>query len=319
MKRLTIILTIMFCGMACAQNFSTQSQFSDNWSLSLQEGLVEPFEASAVSPTFTLNVDKYLCPWLGVGLDARTVIATGDYCNLHTAFDDINLSIAGKVNISNLFIHKDGRRFFEPVPYLQAGWGHRTCTTHRDKDYMTVRAGCEFCFNLGQERAWGIVVNPSAVWGGVRDLRLSTHRGHFEMNIGAVYHFRTSNGTHGWYRFKEEPPLIYETVKEVPVEKVVTKKVVTVLKSTYLVNFEVNSSIIANTSELDKIPEGVTVDIVAYASPEGSQQRNTELSQARAYQVSRYLAGRGVKVKSAVGKGAEDNTSNRIAIVTIIQ
>ena len=118
-----------------------------------------------------------------------------------------------------------------------------------------------------------------------------------------------------------------EVIKEVPVEKIVekvvekevTKEVVTGenVQSTYVVNFAVDSSKIENTSELDGIKKGQTVEIIAYASPEGRADYNEALSQRRADAVAEYLKARGVNVVRTVAKGANTNYSNRIAIVTI--
>lgn len=118
-----------------------------------------------------------------------------------------------------------------------------------------------------------------------------------------------------------------EVIKEVPVEKIVekvvekevTKEVKTGenVQSTYVVNFAVDSSKIENTSELDGIKKGQTVEIIAYASPEGRADYNEALSQRRADAVAEYLKARGVNVVRTVAKGANSNYSNRIAIVTI--
>ena len=312
------MLCMAFC--AKAQNFSPQTRFLDNWDFSFQTGLLLPVSGkSFTSPTFTLTADKWLTPWLGAGADFRNSIATPGYRNPHTAFDDFNLSAVGKVNIGNLFSSPDGRRLFEDIPYASVGWGHKYCGHRSNPNYMTARFGNEFVLNLGERKAWALVINPSFTWEGVRGLKLKKQNCYFECGIGILFHGKNSNDTHAWSRFKEEPPLIYETIKEVPVEKEVTKRVVTVLKDTYVVFFAAGSANITTTSELDKIPAGTTVDITAYASPEGNARKNNELSQARAYQVAKYLSGRGVKTRDVVAKGAESETSNRVAIVKIVQ
>ena len=114
-----------------------------------------------------------------------------------------------------------------------------------------------------------------------------------------------------------------EVIKEVPVEKIVEKVVEKEVKtgenvqSTYVVNFAVDSSKIENTSELDGIKKGQTVEVIAYASPEGRADYNEALSQRRADAVAEYLKARGVNVVRTLAKGANTNYSNRIAIVTI--
>lgn len=107
------------------------------------------------------------------------------------------------------------------------------------------------------------------------------------------------------------------------IEKVVEKPVVTevikdnLVQTTFVVTFPVNSYQIENPSELDGIGKGATVEIVAYASPEGNADANHILSQNRADAVANYLKARGVNVLRTIAKGANSNHSNRIAIVTV--
>ena len=111
-----------------------------------------------------------------------------------------------------------------------------------------------------------------------------------------------------------------EVVKEVPVEvvkEVPGKDKETLVQTTYVVTFAVNSSEIVNKKELDGIPSGANVEIVAYASPEGPEDVNQQLSQDRADAVAKYLKNKGVNVSRVIAKGADTNHSNRIAIVTV--
>ncbi|MCR4915989.1 MAG: SusC/RagA family TonB-linked outer membrane protein [Prevotella sp.] len=111
-----------------------------------------------------------------------------------------------------------------------------------------------------------------------------------------------------------------EVVKEVPVEvvkEVPGKDKETLVQTTYVVTFAVNSSEIVNKKELDGIPSGANVEIVAYASPEGPEDVNQQLSQDRADAVAKYLKNKGVNVTRVIAKGADTNHSNRIAIVTV--
>ncbi len=114
-----------------------------------------------------------------------------------------------------------------------------------------------------------------------------------------------------------EKPVVKEVIKEV-IKEVPAKHTTSTVQSTYVVTFPVASSEIQNKSELDGIEKGQTVEIVAYASPEGPADVNEALSQARAESVAKYLESRGVKVERKIAKGANSSHSNRIAIVTIL-
>ena len=119
-----------------------------------------------------------------------------------------------------------------------------------------------------------------------------------------------------------EPRIVErEVVREVPVVKEVVKEVKTndMVQKTYVVTFEVNSSEIANTNELSGIPAGSTVEVVAYASPEGDADYNIALSQRRADAVADYLRSKGINVERVAAKGADTEHANRIAIVNVIK
>lgn len=174
-------------------------------------------------------------------------------------------------------------------------------------------------------RAWGIVVNPSVVWGDIANGKLSKPNGNFEISAGVVYHFKTSNGTNHFIK-----PLLYSQdeidslnnvitqLRNKPakvVEKVVTiEKEVNVTQKTYSVSFTKNSSELTDDTKavLDNISENATVNIIGSTSPEGSYKRNAELSTERAKVVADYLKSRNVNVESAVG-----NDSGRVAVITI--
>ncbi len=87
----------------------------------------------------------------------------------------------------------------------------------------------------------------------------------------------------------------------------------------YVVTFAQNEAALSQDGKatLDKIDSHATVDIEAYASPEGSQEHNQQLSEDRSNAVKEYLESRGVKVGNVSSKGAADKYSNRLAIVTV--
>lgn len=143
-----------------------------------------------------IGADKYVTPWLGFGVEGRTLVGTGHGSyNTYTAFDYVNVSGLAKVNLANAFKFDGTRKFFEPVVYTGLGWGHQTASYgDNHNNWMTYRAGAEFNFNLGEDRAWGIVVNPSVVWNDIDNGKLVKKNGSFEITAGVVYRFKNSNG-----------------------------------------------------------------------------------------------------------------------------
>ena len=342
MKKFILIFVAMFTfatSMFAQEqtNYTGSSKFTDNVSVTVQGGVLTSFDNfysghTAMAPIALVGVDKYVNPWFGVGVEARTLIGTGNGSyNTKTTFDWVNLSGYAKFNVLNMFNYNGERRTFEPVVYTGLGWGHSTACLHTNQ--ATYRAGVELNLNLGKEKAWGIVLNPSVVWGGMTDYKLNKHNGSFEVTAGVVYHFKTSNGTRTFAkprlysqseidalnaRIKEldsRPVTVKEVIKNVPATN--STAGVNVVEKTYIVTFAKSKADLTNAAKanLDKITG--TVVIEASASPEGTTKFNQKLSEDRANAVKSYLESRGVKVTKATGLGVVGNESNRIAIVTV--
>ena len=342
MKKFILIFVamFMFATSMFAQeqtNYTGSSKFTDNVSVTVQGGVLTSFDNfysghTAMAPIALVGVDKYVNPWFGVGVEARTLIGTGNGAyNTKTAFDWINLSGYAKFNVLNMFNYTGERRTFEPVVYTGLGWGHSTACLHTNQ--ATYRAGVELNLNLGKEKAWGIVLNPSVVWGGMTEHKLNKHDGSFEVTAGIVYHFKTSNGTRTFAKprlySQSEIDALNARIKELDSRQVAVKEViknvpatnstasVNVVEKTYIVTFAKSKADLTNAAKanLDKITG--TVVIEASASPEGTTKFNQKLSEDRANAVKSYLESRGVKVTKATGLGVVGNESNRIAIVTV--
>ena len=156
-----------------------------------------------------------------------------------------------------------------------------------------------------------------------------------QLNAGFIYKFANSNGTHNFtivtprdqaeidalnaqineLRNRKPEVITKEVVKEVPSVKV---KEFTVSDLVF-VTFAQGKSALTNDAKaaLNNVKEGVHVQVVGTASPEGSKELNDRLSQARADVVANYLKGRGVIVDESTGKGVQGVTSNRLAVVYV--
>ena len=351
MKKFILIFVAMFTfatSMFAQEqtNYTGSSKFTDNVSVTVQGGVLTSFDNfysghTAMAPIALIGVDKYINPWFGVGVEARTLIGTGNGAyNTKTAFDWVNLSGYAKFNVLNMFNYTGERRTFEPVVYTGIGWGHSTASNsviytgigswsnkNLHANQATYRAGVELNLNLGKEKAWGIVLNPSVVWGGMSENKLNKHNGSFEVTAGVVYHFKTSNGTRTFAKprlySQSEIDALNARINELNSKQAVVKEVIkntsvtNVVESTYIVTFAKSKSYLTDEAKknLDKITG--TVVIEASASPEGTTKFNQKLSEDRANAVKSYLESRGVKVTKATGLGVVGNESNRIAIVTV--
>ena len=337
-------------------NYSGSSKFTDNVSVTLGGGVVTPMEDfftnGSTTPIVVLGVDKFVNPWLGVGVEGRTSIGVGDNYNPHTAFDYVNVSTYLKLNVLNMIKFNGQRRVFEPVLFGGLGWGHANCSVVNDdytrlgtnhtavnaRDFMTARAGAElnFYFNSkkvkGEKSGWSINVTPSVVWGDICNGRLDKRCGYFEVTAGVRYTFKSSNGRRVMDA-SPVPALVAEnaalvkaldearaTVKTVEVVKEVpSTAAVASVADVWTVAFEFDSAKLTDAAKatLNAIPTNIVVTVDGFASYEkkSNKKHNDALSAARAVVVADYLTARGVKVAETVGRGA-DATSARVAIVS---
>ena len=160
-----------------------------------------------------------------------------------------------------------------------------------------------------------------------------------QLNAGLVYKFANSNGTHNFtivtprdqaeidalnaqindLRNRKPEVITKEVVKEVVKEVPSVKVKEFTVSDLVFVTFAQGKSALTKDAKaaLNNVKQGVHVQVVGTASPEGSKELNDRLSQARADVVANYLKGRGVIVDEATGKGVQGVTSNRLAVVYV--
>ena len=156
-----------------------------------------------------------------------------------------------------------------------------------------------------------------------------------QLNAGFIYKFKNSNGTHNFTivtpRDQAEIDALNAQINELRNRKpeVITKEIVKEVPSVKVKEFTVSDLVFVTFAQgksnltndakaaLNNVKEGVHVQVVGTASPEGPKELNDRLSQARADVVANYLKGRGVIVDEATGKGVQGVTSNRLAVVYV--
>ena len=357
MKKLIFMMFMAFSAIVVnAQTAVQSSKILDNVYVGVEGGVATPLTFDNVFPlngTATLRVGKQFTPVWGAEVEGSAWFGSNSgYGFLPTAnrFDGAThnvvrgtyVGVNGTTNLSNLFFgYKGTPRLFEVSTVLGTGWVHTFIPNVDDKyhNYLGVKTGLDFAFNLGKNKAHTVSLRPAVLWNvsqpgnSVNGLAFNKLGAQLYLGIGYTYHFKTSNGTHhfktydiGSYeatiaRLNEE---LAKKPKEVEVEVVkYVDRIVnnnyngTVVQGDTYVLFAWNSEELDATakSTLDKVSG--KVKIVAYASPEGTETYNKELSQRRANAVADYLRAKGVTVTEAYGAGVNGNTSNRVAIVTV--
>lgn len=332
-----------------AQNYAGSSKATDNIEMYLKGGVLTTGSEfcsghTAVAPIAALGIDKYVNPWLGFGVEGRTLIGTGHgKFNTHTAFDAVNVSGYLKANLTNAFMFNGTRRFFEPIAFVGLGWGHQTAGNYVEdthighSNYMTGRAGIDWKFNFGKTRALALVVSTSAVYGDPTTTdwhtKLNKHNLNVELLAGVAWNLPTSNGTHSFTK-----PHLYdqaeidrlndyikalESRKPEVVENIV-EKIVTLPAQfdTFMIAFDFDSAELndAALEVLADVPQNANVTVEAFSSyePKTNELYNLKLSEARMNAVIDYLKAHNVNVVDSHFHGTND-TFGRLAVVKIAQ
>lgn len=354
MKKILFMFVMMFTVMTVtAQTAISQSKVTDNTYVGAEVGATTPLSLTDVFPlntTATLRVGKWLTPI--TALEVEGTAWFGSHTLDGTRFDGVNhnvvrgtyVGVNALTNLNNLFWgYKGSPRFFEVSTLVGLGWAHTFVPNDNvtSLNYLGAKTGVNLAFNLGKTKKHTLNLTPAVLW------NLSepgTSRGNLAFNklgaqlylgVGYTFHFKTSNGTHA---FKSYNIGEYETTianlnaelakkpKEVIVEKVVEKEVpvtnaVATVNSGYVettVYFEQGRAVLTDEAKakLDNVSGTVTVN--GYASPEGTVQRNQQLSEERANVVAEYLTSKGVTVVKAVGNGVNGVTSNRVVEIKTV-
>lgn len=200
--------TILALGAAVltanAQKTVQGSGFFDNWSVGLEGGGITKTSHSAfwknMRATYGVELTKQITPVFGLGVQ---FLANNNTTTSKTVFDQSNLSLLGKFNLSNLFCGYNGQpRLFEVEAVAGAGWGHDyyTKSQREDGNYFTTQYGLNFNFNVGEAKAWTISIKPSIVYN-MQDFEenptYNVNNSAIQLLAGVTYHFKNhNNGKH---------------------------------------------------------------------------------------------------------------------------
>lgn len=322
-------MTLLFSSLVSvnAQIATQNSNALDNIYVGVTGGVSTPLDFNSVFPLNVnagLVIGKEFNPYVGMNIEGLAMFNNNHFDNAETFVKAVNVGLNGTLNLSNTFAgYKGTPRAVEFGLVAGFGWLH-TWEVHAN--YLTAKTGVDVKFNLGKNKAHTIMLTPAVYWNlnKIGDVKFNKNHTQLALNVTYVYHLKTSNGTHHFKTYdvgamtadinelrarldeceKREPKVVEKVIiKEVP-QKDTTNAVATA-HSEWGVKFAFNSAELTDDAKatLDKVPAGAEVSLEGFASPEGNAKYNQKLSQKRADAVAKYLTDKGVKVKSAVGKG----------------
>ena len=342
MKKILLMLALFSAVVSANAQIATEnSNALDNISIGITGGISTPLDFNSIFPLNTnvgLKLQKDFSPVFGVQVEGLAVLNDNHFSDIKTALKATNVGANAVFNLSNVFGGYNGTpRVFEISTVTGIGWLH---TWNTSANYMTAKTGLDLAFNLGKNKATSIVVTPAVYWNLNKPghIHFDKHNAQLAINLSFIYHFKTSNGTHHFKTYdvgamigeidrlngalsecESREPKVIEKVVEAPAQPE-TATVASVNGEKWIVAFANASAEITEEGAfiLNQIGEDAIVDVVATASPIGTEAFNQKLSEERAEAVANFLTNRGVKVNSAVGKGI-DPVSGRTAVVTMAQ
>ena len=209
MKKLfTMVAGLMAAATLSAQTVQESKTF-DNFYIGINGGLSTMATGHAwlkdMTPTFGVRVGRNFTPVFGLAAESNIMFKNTNGFTTGTLVNGINTSLLGTANLTNWFGgYKGEPRVFELTALYGFGWGHvfGSPTNKWKADMLTSKAGLDFGFNLGQKKAWQLYLEPAMVWAlngtGYQGIKYDINRAKFQLNVGIVYKFKNSNGTHNF-------------------------------------------------------------------------------------------------------------------------
>lgn len=344
-KFLMLIVALVACISINAQTALQTTKVLDNTYIGINAGASTPLSFNSVFPVngmFGVKVGKNFTPVFGLNVEGNTWFGSNtdpqtrfDYFNRtaevgkeylvkqHNTFRAVNTGLNGTINLTNLFLGYNGDfRCFELSTVTGIGWLHTFKAHASDVDNFSAKTGLDFTFNMKHGNA--IYVEPTIYWNLTEGtgVKFNKNNAQLALAVGYVYNFKTSNKTHNFKLFditamNNEINSLKEKLAAKPaVERIVENKETVIDNSFDVVFFAQNSAVLSPEAKetLNSI-KNTPVEIIGYASPEGTQEYNKDLSYKRAKAVADYLANEGFTIKSCVGAGCENDTSNRVVII----
>ena len=212
MRKIFTLLAVAAMAVGVNAQGYEGNKFFDNWSFGVNGGTLGPVTHvhgfwKHQRGNFGVELTKQLTPVMGLAFEGETNVNTTPSW---TALDQVNVSLLGKINFSNLLAGYAGKpRAFELEGVVGMGIANDFVPSVIGDDYayLTSKFGLNFLFNLGKSKAWTFALKPAIVYNLDGQFfpgePTNPHGAHWNVNhaalqlrAGLTYHFKSSNGEH---------------------------------------------------------------------------------------------------------------------------
>ena len=215
MKKITSLFAAAVMAASASAQTVTESKTFDNMYFGINTGVSTATKGhhwlQDFRPNLGVRLGRNFTPVFGLAAESNIYFKEvgrkqGGLHKTGTAVNGINTSLLGTVNLTNwVGGYKGEPRCFEVSAVYGLGWGHVFSNAADYNDNMnmfTSKAGLDFAFNLGKAKAWQLYVEPSMNWAlngnGYEGVKYDINRAMFQVNVGLVYKFKNSNGSHNF-------------------------------------------------------------------------------------------------------------------------
>ncbi len=228
MKKLVLLFAAATLAVsASAQTTVAGSKAFDNVYIGINGGVATKMTGHSwlgdLDPNAGLRIGKNITPVFGLAIEGNAYFSNKPWESTGTVVRALNTQLLGTLNLSNMFGgYKGDPRLFEVSAIYGVGWGHVFLHANKGRAYnrMTSKAGLDFAFNLGKDKAWQIYVEPSVTWvfngmpgttgynawsnvgydvaRNANQGSYNIHNAAFQLNAGIVYKFKNHDGRHNF-------------------------------------------------------------------------------------------------------------------------
>ena len=217
-KVLMMFAAAMLTATVSAQNTAvTANKFSDNWYLGINGGISSTrtfngdnaMKFKGLAPNFGIRLGKNLTTVFGLALEGNAYFKANEksVLNSKTFINATVVNLLGTFNLSNLFGGYQGEpRTVELIALGGFGWGHQFGQPLKVNN-VTSKVALDLAFNLGEDKAWQLYVEPAIIYGMEGYLngqslsngfKYNYQNAMLQANVGLIYKFGNSNGTHNY-------------------------------------------------------------------------------------------------------------------------
>lgn len=210
MKKLGLLFVAAAMTLSVSAQTVMESKTMDNFYIGVNGGVATSTKGNAwlknLQPNVGLRIGRNFTPVFGLAVESNAYFKNTNGATTGTVVNGLNTSLLGTVNFTNWFGGYNPNRVFELSAVGGLGWGHvfGSPSDEWKANMLTSKAGLDFAFNLGGKNAWQIYVEPAIVYAlngsGYEGVQYNANRSHVQLNVGLVYKFRNSHGTHNFVK-----------------------------------------------------------------------------------------------------------------------